>query len=392
MYSSSLQKILAYGFIAILLLFLLTPIAILVSSSLYEQDAFDVDKRHWNPISWNILFGKSTYSKTADYVYFSGADEAAKGLYSLPLRLNIDASGLITADPVEPWVIEYAPIRVRVFTSTIYKDQRAPHRSEMVELIFEGEYSEGNTLSLHEKTYHKVPFPDWGDNVNRVLVHYEQIVFDPSIRQTIFKNLRNSVVISVSAALIVLILSVGLAYSVVRLNIRFREFILSTVLLAQMFPSFLLLIAYSTMFYQLGHVFSWLGTDSVFSVFSIYMGSMTLSMFLVLGYFKQVDASMEEAAFLEGASKLTVLCRILIPMSLPVLVVAFMISFVYFYTEYNLSTAFNLPLLVSSMYEMEHLVLGENRWAVIKLISCMPVVAIFILLRKHLISGLASGY
>ncbi len=185
-----------------------------------------------------------------------------------------------------------------------------------------------------------------------------------------------------------------LAYALVRLKIAFKKQVTGLVLIAQMFPSFLLLTTYANVFYWLGESVDWLGRSSHISVFIIYLGSITLSVFLVLGYFRQVDADMEESAFIDGATPFQALWHILLPLSRPILAVTFMVSFVFFYSEFNISNrmlTFDNMTFAGFMMESSFYSNPPSLRAAMLLVSFVPVLILFLFIRKHLISGLAEG-
>jgi len=189
-------------------------------------------------------------------------------------------------------------------------------------------------------------------------------------------------------------MSISLAYAVVRLKVAFKEPMLKIILIAQMFPSFLMLTAYFTIFHFIGEHVEWLGRSSQSSLFIIYLGSITLSVFLVLGYFKQIDPAMEESAFIDGATPFQALRLILLPMSKPIVAVTFMVSFVYFYSEFNIANQFlvfdNLTFS-ATMYYAASYNMHPAVYATSMLIACLPVVLLFLFIRKYLVAGLAEG-
>ena len=111
--------------------------------------------------------------------------------------------------------------------------------------------------------------------------------------------------------------------------------------------------------------------------------------------FQSIAKELEEAAFLDGASFLTSFWRITLPLALPSIGVAALIAFIVSYTEFAIGWLFvetssnvTLAMAISGLLSTSR---AWSNMAALSVLMSIPVVILFILLRKYLISGLLIG-
>ncbi|MBJ7264439.1 MAG: maltose ABC transporter permease MalG, partial [Burkholderiaceae bacterium] len=148
----------------------------------------------------------------------------------------------------------------------------------------------------------------------------------------------NSVKIATVSAVLVVALSATGAYAFARMRFAGKQGLLKTMLIAQMFPAVLALVAIFALFDQLGDYVSGLGLNSHAAVILASLGGMTLHIWTIKGYFQSVDCALEEAAIVDGATTWQAFRLILLPMSIPVLAVVFVLCFVGMITEYPVAS------------------------------------------------------
>lgn len=396
----TLRKWAARAFLAIMTLFMLAPIGYLVHGSLTMDDRFGVDEENlqWTTSGWQRLFGRGVVSKWHDSVYFlpGDIDTLTIGVDDA-LQLAISPDGKITIFPIEPWLQNYPSVELRIFSEGISNKSAERIRGETLQISTNPKVHASETLvpaSSTTITYAQLDMPSFGENLHRIEVQFEGVWFEPAFVSQTFEVIGNSIKLAASATTVVVLMSLLMAYALVRLKIAFKTQITGLVLIAQMFPSFLLLTVYMNVFYWIGEHISWLGRDSTVSVFLIYLGSITLSVFLVMGYFRQIDADMEESAFVDGATPFQALWHILLPLSKPIIAVTFLVAFIFFYSEFNITNRMlsdeNLTFAAFTMTTGYWYNPG-NMIAAMLLTSCAPVAILFLFLRKHLVSGLVEG-
>lgn len=206
----------------------------------------------------------------------------------------------------------------------------------------------------------------------------------------------NSVKIALISACIAVLLSTTAAYAFARMKFAFKKQWLTALLLMQMFPTVLALIAIYSIFDQLGSYVSWLGVDSHYSVILAYAGGIALHVWTVKGYFDTIPSEIEEAATVDGASHWQAFKYVLLPMALPILMVVFLLAFIGSVIEYPVASVLlqkeaNLTLAVGSklfLYEQKYL---WGDFAAAAILSGLPITAVFLLSQRWMISGLTSG-
>src|SRR6201997_1842170 len=206
----------------------------------------------------------------------------------------------------------------------------------------------------------------------------------------------NSIKVSMIASAGIIFLSSTAAYAFARLRFKFRSTTLSALLILQMFPMVLSLIAFYVILDFVGQYVKWLGLNTQPGLIMIYLGGISNYIWMIKGYFETVPASMEESARIDGASQFQTFVRILIPISLPIFSVVFILSFISYMSEYPvasvvLQSSDNWTLAVganSFLYEQEKL---WGRFAALAVLSGVSITVAFLLCQKFVIGGLTSG-
>lgn len=206
----------------------------------------------------------------------------------------------------------------------------------------------------------------------------------------------NSIKIGVIASAGILILSMTAAYAFSRLQFRGRAAILDTLLIVQMFPAALTVIALYAIFDALGSVTPILGVDSHWSLIIAYLSGITLHIWTIKGYFDSIDPAMDKAAQIDGATPWQTFRYVLLPMSVPILAVVFVLSFIGHVTEYPVASVLlretnNMTLAVgarSYLYEQRYL---WGDFAAAAILSGLPITIVFLIAQRYLVSGLTDG-
>jgi maltose/maltodextrin transport system permease protein len=206
----------------------------------------------------------------------------------------------------------------------------------------------------------------------------------------------NSIKVSTIASLGIICLSGSAAYAFSRLKFKFRRLTLRTLLILQMFPMVLTLVAFYVILDFTGHYLRWLGLNTEAGLIMIYLGGISTYIWMIKGYFDTIPASMEESARIDGASHFQTFVRILLPISLPIFAVVFILSFIGYMSEYPvasvvLQTGDKWTLAVganSFLYEREKL---WGRFAALAVLSGVPITVMFLLCQRFVIGGLTSG-
>ncbi|WLQ12701.1 maltose ABC transporter permease MalG [Hahella aquimaris] len=206
----------------------------------------------------------------------------------------------------------------------------------------------------------------------------------------------NSIKIAVISSALILLLSTTSAYAFARLRFKFKGVVLKSMLIFQMFPPVLSLVALYALFDQIGNHVSWLGIDTHGAVILASLGGMALHIWTIKGYFESIDRSLEEAAIVDGATTWQAFRYILLPLSVPILAVVFILAFVMNIMEYPIASILlldvnNLTLAVGAqqyLYEQNYL---WGDFAAAAVLSGLPITLIFLYCQKWIVGGLTAG-
>ena len=206
----------------------------------------------------------------------------------------------------------------------------------------------------------------------------------------------NSIKVAAVAAALMVALSTSAAYAFSRMRFRGKPATLNAIMLLQMFPAVLALVAIYTIFDVIGSYVPWLGVDSLASVVVAYLGYISLHIWTIKGYFATIPSEIEEAAQVDGATPFQAFRRVLLPMAVPILAVVFILAFIYCIIEYPIASVLlqsedNLTLAVGSrlyLYEQRYL---WGDFAAAAVLSGLPITVVFLLAQRWMVSGLTAG-
>lgn len=206
----------------------------------------------------------------------------------------------------------------------------------------------------------------------------------------------NSIKVATLSACIILLLSTTAAYAFARMRFRGKAQALSALMMIQMFPAVLALVAIYTVFDRMGGIFPAFGIDSHWSLLLAYAGGIGLHVWTIKGYFDTIPAEIEEAAKVDGATPWQAFRLVLLPMAVPILMVVFLLAFIGAIIEYPVASVLlneerKLTLAVGSrlfLYEQRYL---WGDFAAAAILSGLPITVVFMLAQKWMVSGLTAG-
>jgi ABC-type maltose transport system permease subunit len=208
----------------------------------------------------------------------------------------------------------------------------------------------------------------------------------------------NSIKISTITSLLSLAITTIAAYAFSRFRFRGRQTMLKAILLIQVFPSLLALVATFLMVSQMGDVIPFLDLDTHASLILVYLGgAMGINIWLMKGYLDTIPRDIDESAMVEGASDWQIFTRLILPLLRPILIVVAIINYIGTYGEFVLARV----LLRSN--ETYTLMVGlqifagaqfTQRWGVFAagaLIGALPIMIIYLALQDQIVGGLTQG-
>ncbi|WP_369600290.1 maltose ABC transporter permease MalG [Hahella sp. SMD15-11] len=251
-----------------------------------------------------------------------------------------------------------------------------------------GNFATGSLLPEHPSLEH------WA-----LALGYEYTLPDGTVLKPPFPVLLwlwNSVKIAVISSVLILLLSTTSAYAFARLRFRFKDSVLKSMMIFQMFPPVLSLVAIYALFDEIGKHVSWLGLNTHGAVILASLGGMAMHIWTIKGYFESIDRSLEEAAIVDGATTWQAFRYILLPLSVPILAVVFILAFIMNIMEYPVASTLlldvdKLTLAVGAqqyLYEQNYL---WGDFAAAAVLSGLPITLMFLYCQKWIIGGLTAG-
>lgn len=240
----------------------------------------------------------------------------------------------------------------------------------------------GNFLELHSPVLHLVP-PGWPPRSWPPYLDVTQ--FQVAFRRGAATNLLNSAIVALPATFLTTVLSAVAAYSLSRLRYPGRDTLARSLLLVYLVPQELLWIPmYLTMnaIHLVNTYWALILTDLSFTT--------PFCTWMLVCYLKSVPSEIEEAALIDGCGRVQALFRVDLPLIVPGLVAAALISFCLVWGEYVY--AFILEIngkIVTMAVALSNT--GENQLMAASLLYVLPVVLLYVLGQRFVIEGLAAG-
>ena len=217
--------------------------------------------------------------------------------------------------------------------------------------------------------------------------NYTRVIFDHGF----FYWIWNSLIITVTTAIMGVSIASLSSYALSRWKFKGRNAMLVTIFCSQLLPGASMLAATYIMIFKLGLTNTYIGIIIAYSIKAV-----PFSIWVLKGYYNTIPEEIEEAAMIDGAGRMTVFYRIIIPLAAPALSVVFLLNFMSSWNE------FILARIILQKAHMATWPLGLTRlsgqfvtaWGAFSAASLMisiPVVIIFLLSSKHLVSGLTLG-
>ncbi|WP_061965430.1 sugar ABC transporter permease [Demequina aurantiaca] len=208
----------------------------------------------------------------------------------------------------------------------------------------------------------------------------------------------NSLVVGLTTAVLAVFLGALAAYAFSRMRFTGRRTGLLTIVLVQMFPQLLAVVAIFLLLTKIGDIFPAIGLNTHAGLIMVYLGgALGVNTYLMYGFFNTVPKEIDEAAKIDGAGHARVFFSIILRLVAPILAVVGLLSFIASMNDYVIASV----ILVDS--DQQTLAVGLFRmvsnpnyadwsqFAAGAVMAAVPVVILFLFLQRYIVSGLTAG-
>ncbi|MBN7794525.1 sugar ABC transporter permease [Microbacterium esteraromaticum] len=208
----------------------------------------------------------------------------------------------------------------------------------------------------------------------------------------------NTLVIGLITSVFTVLLGALAAYSFSRMRFTGRRFSLTALLVVQMFPQMLAMVAIFLIMVTISDIFPAIGLNTQIGLIMVYLGgALGANTYLMYGFFNTVPASIDEAAKIDGAGHARIFFTIILRLVAPILAVVGLLSFIGTSSEFVLASVILIDpdkqTLAVGLYKFVADEFSKN-WSVFAagavLAAILPV-ALFLALQKYIVGGLTAG-
>jgi ABC-type glycerol-3-phosphate transport system permease component len=212
------------------------------------------------------------------------------------------------------------------------------------------------------------------------------------IRDSFSRSILSSFIVAAITTVITLVLGALAGYALSRLPIRGRGFVLGFVILAGFFPLTAMMGPLFEVMSHIGLLNTYLGLSIADLIYTV-----PLTTWLLASLFGQIPMEIEEAALVDGASRLGAVWRIIVPLAAPALVTAAIFSFLLVWNDFAFSLAFlqttsrfTAPLSIVMLSQTKYQVFYNLTDAGV-LLTALPIFVLVLFAQRRIVSGLTTG-
>ncbi|HEV3309563.1 MAG TPA: sugar ABC transporter permease [Chloroflexota bacterium] len=204
---------------------------------------------------------------------------------------------------------------------------------------------------------------------------------------------RNSVLICTTVGVATVLLVATMAYAFSRYRFPGRKYGLMSLLIIQMFPAQMSFVAFYYLLLQVNSV------DTLYGYILVMIGGgLPFNAWLFKGYIDSLPRDLEEAAYVDGASKFQAYLRIILPLTRPMMAVIFIFVWFGLYSDFIISSFllttqnnFTVALGLYSLSQGQSFLINWTQFAAAAVVGSAPLLIVFLLAQRFLVAGLARG-
>jgi multiple sugar transport system permease protein len=220
-----------------------------------------------------------------------------------------------------------------------------------------------------------------------VLDHYRALFTE----RNFWIPIRNSLIVAGATTIICVTLGAFCAYALARLQFRGKALLLGSILAVGMFPQISVVSPLYLLLRSLHLINTYPGLVLPYLTFS-----MPLTVWLMVGFFRQLPAELEEAAMVDGASRFRAFREVIIPLALPGIATTAILTFVYSWNEFLFALSFTLgpdrqtvPVAIALFRGMYQVPWGQILAAAV--VATAPVTLLVLAFQRRIVQGLTAG-
>jgi ABC-type glycerol-3-phosphate transport system permease component len=223
--------------------------------------------------------------------------------------------------------------------------------------------------------------------------HLSGVAYKNVFTQASFlRPLLNSVIVALLTTVVTIIVASMAGYALARLHIRGAGAILAFILLAGFFPVLAMIGPLFLMLRYLG----WL--NSIWPLIIVYLVyTLPIATWLLKNFFEQIPAELEDAALVDGATRLQVLRKVVIPVAIPAVFTAAILSFILAWNDFAFAVSFlsttnefTAPLAITTYSQSQYQTFYNLLDAAVVIIS-IPIALLVLFAQRRIVSGLTAG-
>jgi arabinogalactan oligomer/maltooligosaccharide transport system permease protein len=208
----------------------------------------------------------------------------------------------------------------------------------------------------------------------------------------------NSIVIALISSVLSLFISACAAFAFSRYRFKGRRTGMLFILLVQMFPQFLAIVAIYLMFVTISDLYPAIGFNTSWSLILLFMGgALGVNTWLMKGFFDTIPKDLDESATVDGATHSQIFFGIILPLVSPILAVTGLLAFIGVMSEFIISSIFltedSAKTAAVGLYGLVSAERNANFgvFAAGALIVAIPTVALFQFLQRYIVGGMTAG-
>jgi ABC-type glycerol-3-phosphate transport system permease component len=203
--------------------------------------------------------------------------------------------------------------------------------------------------------------------------------------------IKNSVLVTLVTTVLAMVIGTLAAYAIVRLTFRGRQWLARSVVVTYLVPGSLLFIPMFQVIYSIGLIDNIVGLMVTYLTFTVPFAT-----WMMIGYFRNVPSELEDAALVDGCSRVQALARIMVPIALPALAVVALFAFTLSWNEFLYALVFigsdsqkTLTVGLIGLVRGDTFPWGPMMAAA--LLGAIPPTLVYVVSQRWVVAGLAAG-